>query len=60
MKTVTLHIPMYNMREDMVIALARSGYKVWTATGIYGTSGDEFVCFEIKDSQINNNADGQA
>ena len=49
--TVKLKIQLYQDRQAMVLALARSGYKVWEETEEdYSLVKTYYVCFEMESS----------
>ena len=49
--TIKLKIQLYQDRQAMVLALARSGYKVWVETEEdYSLVKTYYVCFEMESS----------
>ena len=50
--TVKLKIQLYQDRQAMVLALARSGYKVWEETEEdYSLVKTYYVCFEMESEE---------
>jgi len=50
---IKLKIQDYNNRNNMVIALANAGYKVWVDKETYLASDTYYVCFEYPEPLLN-------
>ena len=48
---IKLKIQDYNNRNNMVIALANAGYKVWVEKETYLASDTYYVCFEYPEPE---------
>ena len=52
MKTIRLKIDSEKDRESMILALAKSGYRVWVYEEIKPLCVSYYVCFEVSDKEV--------
>lgn len=54
MYVVKVQVDIYDCRNEMILALAKSGYKVWEESKWSEDTHNDafFVCFEVKNNEV--------